>query len=148
MPSAPSGAAVGPPPFPVPSLHKVLLHDAPAECPAPPLSSDSRRVRDAILREHRKPWAKKAHFKSPKERDEARLESQISCIIPLLPSQVRLEMLGGDRGASQIPAHLQVGIGAYGALVYGLEKLGRGMPWCRSSQWTNKNTHARTRARS
>jgi hypothetical protein len=57
----------------------------------------------AIELAHRKKRQKLPEFESDKLRCESTVRSQVLALVPLLPVQVRNEMLGGDRGKIQVP---------------------------------------------
>ena len=59
---------------------------------------------EAIRLEHRKPQGKRAQdFASDAERADSQLDSEIACLVPLLPYQVIVAMIGGERGWRQVP---------------------------------------------
>ena len=85
------------------SLQNLLFGTAAS---AAPLSeSEVEAIRDQIQREHRKPRAPRGskRGKSAKEKADAELDSEVDAIIPLLPTEVVLSMLDGERGCMQLP---------------------------------------------
>ena len=61
-------------------------------------------VRKAIDKKHRKPRARRPQVREQEEREDFCLESELDALIPLLPEETVLSMLGGERGMAQVPA--------------------------------------------
>ena len=57
----------------------------------------------AIKAAHRKPRRATQAFDTELERRAVLVDSQLEALLPLLPDAVRLAMLGGPRGAEQVP---------------------------------------------
>ena len=61
--------------------------------------------REAIVREHKKPRGRRApDFGSDAERSEYWVESELDALVPLLPYEIVLSMMGGARGWRQVPS--------------------------------------------
>ena len=61
-------------------------------------------VKKVIDKRHRKPRAKRPQVREQEEREDFCLESELDALIPLLPEETVLSMLGGERGLAQVPA--------------------------------------------
>ena len=56
-----------------------------------------------ITAAHRKPRSKRPEFDSDKDRSEYIVEREVEILVPLLPIPVRMHVLGGPKGMSQVP---------------------------------------------
>jgi hypothetical protein len=64
----------------------------------------SVELQSDIAKKHRKPRKATVRYASERERAEACVSDEVSTLIPLLPSIIVENMLGGERGMQQVPS--------------------------------------------
>ena len=87
--------------------------------------TDKSLVEEAVDKLHRKPRSKARSFASQQQREQSALESEVQAILPLLPREAAVSMLGGKGpdgvgvlGSEEIKEGEDALVGAHGQTAY------------------------------